>query len=67
MSGVHPGIGVIILFTGIPGVRFTGIPTTDIILTGIITITLTIATGITTDIRGIKTIIIPALELTHQE
>jgi hypothetical protein len=63
VSGVHPGTGVTGRFTGIPGVRFTGILTTVIILTGIITITLIIATGIITVTHAIEVITMPVSEL----
>jgi hypothetical protein len=45
LPGILRGIGTTILFTGIPGVRFTGTPTTDITITCTI-----IITGIT--VRG---------------
>ena len=44
--GILRGIGTITPFTGIPGARFTGILTTDIIITCTIIITGIIANGI---------------------
>ena len=39
LSGIHPGIMDIILVTGIPGIRSSGIITMGIIITGITIIT----------------------------
>lgn len=52
--GVLPGIGIIILLTGVHGGRFIGIPIMDTITIGIITITLTTVHGIMYDIQITK-------------
>ena len=50
LSGVHPGTGVMSLYTGIRGVRTTGTTIMDIILTGILTTIVITDTG---DIHGV--------------
>jgi hypothetical protein len=65
--GIHHGTGVTGRFTGIRGVRFTGILTTDTILTGITIIILITGTGTTIGFRITKTATTPVSELIHRE
>ena len=67
MSGVLPGTGVTILHTGARGVRFTGIPTTDIIITGMIIITGITVSGTIIAAIAIMTFIIQVSGFIHQE
>ena len=65
--GGHPGTGDIILATGDPGGRTTGIITTVTIITGMTITTLTTITGIITGADTIRLTIDPVYACTARQ